>query len=427
MLGKGSRKVRNEVQNQAPAFDISKVEEKLKNIKTLDDISGKDGLLSMMFKSTIERILKGEQEAHLGYEPYKKEKKSPGRATTNSRNGYSQKTLQTSSGAVSVDIPRDREGSFEPKLLARHQSFDPLLEKQITGMYTRGMTVRDIQSQLEEFYGTEVSPALISKITDHVLDGAAEWQARPLESVYAVVFMDAIFYKTRVDGKVVNRAAYTCLGIDLEGQSDILGTWISESEGAHFWLNVMTELKGRGVQDILIACVDGLKGFPEAIESAYPKALTQLCVVHQIRNSLKYVGSKYQKEFLADLKPVYRAPSLEIAEAELDKLEAKWGKKYPIVVGSWRNNWKCLSTFFQFPEPIRRMIYTTNAVENVHRQFRKVTHSKGQFPTDQALIKMLYLAGIQAKKKMKTKQNWAEVAGQLRLIFGERVPLQIRV
>lgn len=426
MPTQGSHKVRKEVQVESPAFDISKVEEKLKNIKSLDDISGKDGLLQLMFKSTIERILKGEQAAHLGYEPYKKQKKS-GQAGSNSRNGYSEKTLQTTSGPVELSVPRDREGSFEPKILAKHRSFDPLLEKQITGMYARGMTVRDIQSQLEEFYGTEVSPALISMVTDHVLEGAAAWQTRPLESVYAVVFMDAIFYKIRVDGKVVNKAAYTCLGIDLEGQSDILGTWISESEGAHFWLNVLTELKGRGVEDILIACVDGLKGFPEAIESAYPKALTQLCIVHQIRNSLKYVGSKYQKEFLADLKPVYRAASLEIAETELDKLEAKWGQKYPIVVSSWRNNWKCLSTFFQFPAPIRRMIYTTNAVENVHRQFRKVTHNKAQFPTDQALIKMLYLAGIQAKKKMKTKQNWAEVAGQLRIIFGERVQLQIRI
>ena len=422
--------MKHEVQNETPAFDISKVEEKLKSIRTLDDISGKDGLLSLMFKGTIERILKGEQEAHLGYEPYKK-KKTKGQAAdvaaSNSRNGYSKKTVRTASGQIEIDVPRDRDGSFEPKLLERHQSFDPLLERQVTGMYTRGMTVRDIQSQLEEFYGTDVSPQLISKITDHVLEGAAAWQSRPLESVYAVVFMDAIFYKIRQDGKVVNKAAYTCLGIDLEGQGDILGTWISETEGAHFWLNVLTELKGRGVEDILIACVDGLKGFPEAIESAYPKALTQLCVVHQIRNSLKYVGSKYQKAFLADLKPVYRAPSLAIAETELDNLETKWGEKYPIVIASWRNNWKCLSTFFQFPEPIRRMIYTTNAVENIHRQFRKVTHNKSQFPTDQALIKMLYLAGMQAKKKMKTKQNWAEVAGQLRLIFGERVPLQIRM
>jgi putative transposase len=361
--------MKKSIQELPPAFDMAKVEEKLKNIKTLDDISGKDGLLQLMFKGTIERILKAEQAAHLGYEPYQKPKK-PGLTSvlSNSRNGYSQKSVQTSSGPLSLDVPRDRDGSFTPQLLAKHQSFDPLLEKQVTGMYARGMTVRDIQSQLEEFYGTDVSPALISKITDHVLEGAAAWQARPLESVYAVVFMDAIFYKTRVDGKVVNKAAYTCLGIDLEGQSDILGTWISESEGAHFWLNVLTELKARGVEDILIACVDGLKGFPDAIGSAFPKALVQLCIVHQIRNSLKYVGSKYQKEFLADLKPVYRAASLAIAETELAKLESKWGERYPVVVGSWRNNWKCLSTFFQFPEPIRRMIYTTNAVENVvHR------------------------------------------------------------
>jgi putative transposase len=273
-----------------------------------------------MIKSTVERILKAEQEAHLGYEPHRKQDESQ----DNSRNGYSKKTVKTTAGPVELDIPRDRKGTFDPQFIAKHQSFDPDLEKRITGMYARGMSVRDIASQLEEFYGTAVSPALISKVTDKVLEGVEAWQSRPLDDVYAVLFMDAIFYKIRNDGKIANKAAYTCLGINLEGKVDVLGIWISESEGAHFWLNVMTDLKGRGVQDILIACVDGLKGFPEAIGSIFPKAQVQLCIVHQIRTSLRYVASKYHKEFMGDLKTVYRASSQQSAELALEKLEEKW-------------------------------------------------------------------------------------------------------
>ena len=407
---------------EKPVFDVSKVEEKLKNIKSLEDITGKDGLVQEIVKNTIERILKVEQEVHLGYEPYKKTDKE---GQKNSRNGFSKKTIKTTSGEVEIEVPRDREGSFEPKIIEKRQSFDADLERRILGLYAKGMSVRDIGSHLGEFYGTEVSPSLISKITDSVLEKVSEWQSRPLPSVYAVVFMDAIFYKTRQDGKVKTKAAYTCLGIDLDGKSDVLGIWLAESEGAHFWLGVLSELKARGVEDILIACVDGLKGFPDAIESIYPKTQVQLCIVHQIRNSLKYVGFKNQREFLSDLKTIYRAETVKLAEENLLKLDEKWGAKYPIVIQSWKNNWSRLSTFFGFPQEIRRMIYTTNIVEGVHRQLRKVTRNKTSFPTDQALSKMLYLAVQGLIKDMRVKQNWPQMFGQLKIIFGDRVPLEI--
>jgi putative transposase len=409
-------------QSSKSPFDVEKVQEKFKNIKSIDDITGKDGLVQEIVKSTIERLLKAEQEAHLGYEPYKKSDKQ---SQSNSRNGYSKKIVKTSSGQIDIEVPRDREGSFEPKILEKHRSFDPDLEKRVLGLYAKGMSVRDIGEHLHDFYGTEVSPQLISKITDSVLEKVSEWQSRPLQSVYAVVFMDAIFYKTRQDGKVKTKAAYTCLGIDLEGRSDVLGIWLAESEGAHFWLGVLTELKARGIDDILIACIDGLKGFPDAIEAIYPKTQVQLCIVHQIRNSLKYVGSKNQREFLSDLKTVYRAETLALAEENLQKLEDKWGTKYPIVISSWKNNWPRLSVYFGFPQEIRRMIYTTNIVEGVHRQLRKVTKNKTSFSTDQALTKMLFLAVNQLLRVERKKQHWPQMFSQLRIIFGDRVPLEI--
>lgn len=398
-------------------FDVARVEDRLKNVKSLSDLTGPGGVFQEMFKSTIERILKAEQEAHLGYEPYQKPEGGP----ENSRNGYSKKRFKTSSGPVEIEIPRDRHGTFEPKLVAKHQTFDPDLEKRITSMYARGMSTRDIASQLREFYGTDVDPSLISRITDKLLEGVQAWQSRPLEDVYAVVFLDAIHYKVRQDGKVISKAAYTCLGVAIDGRVDVLGIWIGENEGAHFWLSVLTELKARGVRDILIACVDGLKGFPEAIGSAFPKALVQLCVVHQIRASLRYLNWRHSREFVADLKQIYRAPALELAEIELARLEDKWGKRYPSAVASWKNNWPHLSTFFSFPEEVRRMIYTTNAVEALHRQFRKVTKTKGSFPTDDSLRKMLYLATLDLKGAFRGKHGWPEILGQLKIVFGERV------
>ncbi len=403
-------------------YDVEAVNEKLKSMKSLEDLTGKDGVIQMMIKSTVERILKAEQQAHLGYDPYQKKDKE----IQNSRNGYSKKTMRTSSGQMEIDIPRDREGTFDPQFIKKHQSFDPDLEKRVVSLYAKGMTVRDIGCHLKDFYGAEVSAPLISKITDSVMDLVREWQSRPLERVYAVVFMDAIFYKARHDNKVISKAAYTCLGIDLEGKSDILGIWIAESEGSHFWLNILTELKSRGVEDILIACVDGLRGFSEAIATIFPQAQIQQCIIHQIRHSLRYVGSKHQKEFMVDLKTVYKAPSLQSAQDGMEKLSEKWNERYPVVISSWRNNWTHLSTFFNFPQEIRKMIYTTNAVEGVHRQFRKVTKSKTIFPTDDSLLKMLYLASQDACKKMRAKQNWALMIGQLKVIFGERVPLDLR-
>lgn len=407
--------------NEESPFDVAKVQEMLKNVKSLSDLTGPNGVVQEMIKSTVERILKAEQEAHLGYEPYKK-----GDPTIdNSRNGYSKKTLKTSSGEVEIDIPRDRKGTFDPLFVQKHQSFDPDLEKRVTSMYARGMSVRDIGAQLEEFYGTEVSPALISKITDKVLEGVQSWQCRPLDDIYAVVFMDAVHYKIRQDAKVISKAAYTCLGISLNGNVDVLGIWLAENEGAHFWQTVLNDLKARGVQDILIACIDGLKGFPDAIATMFPKTQVQLCIVHQIRTSLRYLSWKYQREFVGDLKEIYRASNLENAEAGLLRLEEKWQSRAPAAVASWRANWPNLSTYFAYPTEIRKMIYTTNAVEALHRQFRKVTKTKGAFPTDEALKKMLYLATLDLKGSFRSKQGWPLIFGQLKIVFGERIPQHI--
>jgi putative transposase len=402
-------------------FDTAKVEEKLRNVKSLSDLTGSNGVIQEIIKGTVERILKAEQEAHLGYEPYKKGELE----TENSRNGFSRKKMKTSSGEVEIEVPRDRKGTFEPQFVQKHQSFDPDLERRVISMYSRGMSTRDIGQQLADFYGVEVSAPLISKITDKVLEGITTWQSRALEDTYAVVFMDAIHYKIRQDSKVVSKAAYTCMGIDLEGRVDVLGLWIAETEGAHFWQSVLTDLKARGVKDILIACVDGLKGFPEAIETIFPHTMVQLCIVHQIRNSLRYIGARYQRDFLADLKEVYRASTRENAELALEKLESKWGKKFPAAVSTWRLNWENLSTFFLFPEEIRRMIYTTNAVEALHRQFRKVTKTKGAFPSDDALKKMLYLATLDLKGAFRSKRDWPMILGQLKLVFGERIPQRV--
>jgi putative transposase len=409
-------------QTEKPPFDLKKVEEKFKNIKTMEDITGKDGLIQLMVKSTIERILKEEQASFLGYDPHEK-----GKSSENARNGYSKKTVTTSTGQIEIDVPRDRQGEFESKLLPKYKGLDPTLERQITSMYAKGMSVRDIKSHLEEIYGTDISPTFISRVTDSILEGVTEWQSRPLEPVYAVLFLDAIFFKVRQDSKIINKAAYTCYGIDLNGHQDILGAWVAESEGAHFWLGVLTDLKARGVQDVLIACIDGLKGFSEAIQTIFPKAAIQLCIVHQIRNSLKYVGSQYQKEFLRELKEVYRAPTKTVAESNLLKLSDHWGERYPIVTQSWENNWENLSTYFDYPAAIRKMIYTTNIVEGFHRQLRKVMNGKTQFPNDEALIKMIFLTTKDRQKKwMKPKHGWSEIISQLKLIFGERVHLSLK-
>lgn len=404
------------MENIQPVFDTEKVQEMLANVSCLEDLTGRGGVMQEMLKNTIERLLKAEQETHLGYPPYDESGKNSG----NSRNGYTSKKVKSSLGTIEVSVPRDRNGEFKPKILKKNQGFDPVLEKQILGMYSRGMSVRDIQGQLEENFGTEISPSYISKVTEHILDEVKEWQQRALESTYAVVFFDAIHFKIRHEGKVQSRASYTCLGIDLEGKVDVLGMWISESEGAHFWQTVFVDLKERGVNDILIACVDGLKGFPEAIEAVFPKTEVQLCIVHQIRTALRYTASKHHKELIKDMKLIYNASSLENAEIQLEEFDKKWNSKACAAVDSWRNNWANLSTFFQFPSDIRKMIYTTNSVEALHRQFRKVTKAKGSFPSDDSAKKMLYLAikGL----KTRSKRDWGLILGQLKNYFGARIP-----
>lgn len=394
----------------------------LANIHSLDDLFAENGIVQNLVKSTVETILKGELEDHLGYS-FRQKKES----TSNRRNGSYKKALRTSAGKVEVDIPRDREGTYEPKMLPKYEGINSKLEESIISLYGKGMTTREISSHLEEMYsGMEISPSLISKITDKVLDSAKEWQARPLHEVYPIVFFDAIHFKVRKDGKIISKAAYVCLGINSDGIKDILGIYIGENESSSFWLAVLTDLQNRGVQDILIASVDGLKGFPDAIKSIFPKTEIQTCIVHQIRNSLKYVGTKYQKEFLRDLKPVYQASTEELALESLDLLDQKWSKQYPVVINSWKNNWETLSTYFKYSEPIRKMIYTTNIIENVHRQMRKVTKNRSIFPTDDSLFKLLYLVNKDVSKKWTIpKWNWGQIISQLSIHFEGRINLDL--
>lgn len=397
------------------------IQEELAKCKTMEDITGKNGLFKRMLKEAAEQMLEAEMSEHLGYEKHAAE----GRNSGNSRNGHTGKTVHTDFGNVPLETPRDRQGTFEPQLVKKGQTDITDFDEKIISMYAKGMTTRDIQEHVKDFYGVDISPTFVSTVTDKVINLAAQWQARPLETVYAIVFLDAIHYKVRQDGRVISKAAYTCLGIDTTGHKDILGIWIGEKEGAHYWLGILNELKNRGVEDILIACVDGLKGFPEAIAQVYPHAETQLCVVHLIRNSLKYVGSQYQKEFVKDLKLVYKAPSLDNAEFNLGKLADKWGTKYPLAIKPWKEHWINASTYFKYPEHIRKIIYTTNAVEAVHRQLRKVTKNRSMFPNDEALAKMLFLAikGV-SRKWTSPIHNWASTISELAMTFEGRVRLE---
>lgn len=394
----------------------------LANIHSLDDLFAENGIVQNLVKSTVETILKGELEDHLGYSF--RQKKEP---SSNRRNGSYKKAIRSSAGKLEVDIPRDREGSYSPKLLPKYEGINSKLEDSIISLYGKGMTTREISSHLEEMYsGMEVSPSFISKITDKVLDSAKEWQARPLDEVYPIIFFDAIHFKVKKDGKIISKAAYVCLGIDSEGMKDILGIYIGENESSTFWLSVLTDLQNRGIQDILIASIDGLKGFPDAIKSIFPKTEIQTCIVHQIRNSLKYVGSKYQKEFLKDLKPVYQAATEDLALENLELLTEKWGERYPVVVNSWKNNWETLSVYFKYSEPIRKLIYTTNIIENVHRQMRKTTKNRTIFPTDDSLFKLLYLVSKDVSKRWTTpKWNWGQIVSQLSIHFEGRISLDL--
>jgi transposase-like protein len=400
-------------------MDLSfNVQEELAKCKDFQEING---LLKRMLKEATEQILDAEMDAHLGYEKHSAEGKNSG----NSRNGRSKKNVSSDLGEFELETPRDRNGEFDPKLVKKRQTDISEIDEKIISMYAKGMTTRDIQAHFKEIYGAEISPTVISMITDKVVGLVQEWQSRPLARQYAIVFFDAIHYKVRQDGKVISKAAYTCLGVGTNGHKQVLGIWVGENEGAHYWLGIMNELKNRGVEDILIACVDGLKGFPEAIKAIYPKTDIQLCIVHMIRNSVKYVSSKLQKEFMVDLKKVYQSPAEENAKFELDNLIEKWGKKYPLAVNPWKNHWENVSTFFKYPDDIRRIIYTTNAVEGLHRQLRKVTKNRSLFPNDEALMKILFLAIRDVEKKWTSPlQNWSLTISQLSVMFEGRVILE---
>ncbi len=372
-----------------------------------------------MFKSMLQTMLQAEMEEHLGYEKHDYENKK----TTNSRNGNSKKFIRTDSfGKVELEIPRDREGEFDSNLIPKHSRVLGGMENQIISMYSKGMTVRDIESHIHDIYGMKLSPGTVSNITDKVFPLIKEWQERPLKSVYAFVFLDAIHYNVRQDGAIVNKAAYVVIGINLEGKKDVLGLYVGENESSKYWLGVLNEIKNRGVKDILIVSTDGLPGFKEAIRAVFPMCEIQRCIVHQIRNTIKHINNKDIKEFIEDLKGIYKAASEEIAMNNLIAMKAKWGKKYRIALKSWEENWDTLSTFFKYPEEIRKIMYTTNIIESLNRQYRKVTKSKCIYPTDDSLMKSLYLATVDVEKKWTAKiQNWGYVLGQLDVRFGERV------
>jgi len=376
-----------------------------------------------MFRDVIQTVMEVEMDEELGRERCERSDEPEG-APRNYRNGYTKKTVKTQLGEVDIKVPRDRNGSFEPKIIGKYDRNADGMEDKILALYACGMSQRDIAEQVKELYGVEISPELVTKISEKIMPEVTAWQNRPLEPVYPFVFMDAIHYKVREDRRYVTKAAYVVLGVTMDGRKDILGVWIGEHENSKFWLNVLTDLQNRGVHDILIACVDGLKGFPDAIQSVFPDTIVQLCIVHQIRNSIKYVGSKHQKEFLKDLKRVYGAVSKDAAETELLDLDQKWGEKYPIVIKSWQDNWEKLTEYFQFTSDIRRMIYTTNTVEGYHRQIRKVTKNKGVFPNDTALEKLVYLAYRNIRKKWTMPlANWGTIAQQLAIKFGDRFKL----
>ncbi|MFI8714614.1 IS256 family transposase [Brevibacillus brevis] len=393
---------------------------KEKNMKSVDDVQS---ALKDLFADTIQEMLEAEIESSLGYAKHDMKNKR----TTNSRNGYSKKTVRSEYGDVDIQVPRDREGDFEPNIVKKHQSNVTGIEDQILALYAKGVSTRDIQDHLQQLYGIEVSPTLISNVTNKIVPMIKEWQNRPLQAVYAVVFLDAIHFKVKQDGAIVNKAAYMVIGIDLDGHKDVLGIWIGENESAKFWLHVLNELRNRGVQDILITSVDNLRGFTEAISACYPKTEIQKCVIHQIRNSIKYVSYKDLKKITSELKPIYKAPTEQAALEELEQFEQAWGSKYPLMVRSWRNNWDEIATFFKYPPEIRKLIYTTNVIESYHRQLRKVTKGKAMFPTDDALLKMLYLVTMDVLRKWTGRvQNWGQILLQLSVFFEDRVQPYIR-
>ena len=385
-------------------------------VKNFDDL--KD-VFKLMVGEMLENGLEGELDDELGYTKYDYRNKE----SDNSRNGYSKKTLKTGFGETEIKVPRDRDGEFEPQLVKKNQTtLTGDIEEKILSMYAKGMTTSDIETHIQDIYGLECSDSTISRITDKILPVVREWQSRPLEEVYAVVFMDAIHFHVRSEGQIVKKAVYIAIGINMDGLKEVLGMWVGENESAKFWLSVMNGLKNRGLQDILIACVDGLTGFPAAIEAVYPKTEIQQCIIHQIRNTTRFVSYKDIKALMADLKKVYAAIDEQTALSELENFDEKWGNKYPKIAISWRDNWANLSTYFKYPQEVRTLIYTTNTIEGFNRQLRKVTKNKGVFPTDDSLLKMLYLAMMDITKKWTGKRReWGQIHSQLEIFFADRL------
>ncbi|NGZ89400.1 IS256 family transposase [Psychroflexus maritimus] len=405
---------------------MKKVEQSELEQKILDqflsgkNLFGEDGALAPLLKNVLDKALQAEMENHLNESE---------RSSGNKRNGLKTKTVKSSLGNFELEVPQDRNSNFEPEIVKKRQTVlaDQLADK-IIGLYGLGMSYRDISSHIKEMYDTEVSHSVLSQITDRIIPEIKRWQNRPLESMYCIVWLDAMHYKVKVDGLIKSKALYNVLGVNKNGYKEVLGIYLSESEGANFWLSVLTDLNNRGLQDILIACTDNLKGFSEAILSVFPKTEIQKRVIHQIRNSLKYIASKDKKDFMKDLKEVYRADTKDLAEEALKALEEKWVQKYPLVIESWKNNWEELSTYFQYTKPIRKLIYTTNTVEGYHRQVRKVTKTKDAFPTDMALLKIVYLATMNIQKKWKAPlHNWSLTIQQLYIKFGNRIPLDLEL
>jgi len=383
------------------------------------ELLSEGGLLSQLTSRLVERALEGEMTDHLGYE-----KHDPGgRSSGNSRNGTISKTLKTPFGEAEISTPRDRDGSFEPQLVKKRQTRLPELDEKIIALYARGMTVRDIQGHLEDLYGVQVSPDLISRATSAVQEDVLAWQKRPLDSVYPIVYLDALVVKIRDEGVVRNKSVYLALGVTIHGTKEVMGMWIEKSEGAKFWLRILNELKTRGVEDLLVVCCDGLKGFPDAIEAAFPQATVQTCIVHMIRNSLRYVSFKDRRTVAKDLKPIYAAPDREQAQLALDAFKDKWGRRYEMISNSWEANWERVVPFLDFPEEVRRVIYTTNAIEAVNSSLRKLLQYRGHFPSDESVTKILFLALTRFEKKWsRSIRNWSAVLGQFVIFFPGRIP-----
>jgi putative transposase len=405
------------------ALDKDLIDKLLEGYQKPEDLIGENGLLKQLTKALVERALSAELTHHLGYS-----KHDPiGRRRGNSRNGKSRKMLQGDFGQVEIEVPRDRAGDFEPQIVGKHQRRFSGFDDKILSMYARGMTTREIQGHLQEIYNVEMSPALISEVTDAVVEEVHTWQSRPLEPLYPIVYLDALYVKMRHEGRVENRAVYVVIGIRLDGCKDVLGLWTSQTEGAKFWLTVLTEVHNRGVKDIFIACVDGLTGFPEAIEAIFPQAQVQLCVVHLMRNSLNYVNWKERKAVANDLKAIYRASTEDAARQALVQFGAEWDKRYPTIRAMWERHWERITPFLAFSPEIRKVIYTTNAVESLNRSLRKITKTRGAFPSEQAALKLLYLALKNAVAKWESVRNWKAALNQFALLWEDRVRAATRL